>query len=163
MARLLADTVAKAFNDTCPAHWRARAYLKNRAASGVFNACKFTYKGGMVQILMDCDVPIGEGFQIKFQNFTASFGDYIVAIQKGLYQVLCRLRDAELAPNVPDILSPSDIMFGLRKDGAVTYLSIYAGATGAVIHNAASDGGARELIRTNDESQVDDPDVDDLL
>jgi hypothetical protein len=161
MARLLADHVAKAFNEICPSHWRARAYLKNRS-TGVFNACKFTYKGGMVQLLMDCDVPIGQGFQIKFQNFTASFGDYIVAIQKALYQVLSKLHDADMAPNVPELLSPSEIMFGLRKDGAVVYLVIFSQDGEGV--SQLNGPGANELTYSDDESQVaDEIDTDELL
>lgn len=162
MARILADHVAKAFNEVCPSHWRARAYLKNRS-SGVFNACKFTYKGGMIQLLMDCDAPLGQGFQVKFMNFTSSFGDYLVAIQKALYQVLTKLRDQDMYDDeIPEILSPSEIMFGLRKDGAVVYLIIFSLGEGVIALNTG--GTTRELEYTDEESQVPpETDVDDLL
>lgn len=124
---LSADIVAKAFNSARLNNWRARAYLKGRA-NGVFNAVNFNYKGGMVQLLMDCDKPFGMGFQVKFTQFVGSFGDYCAAIQKALYKVLTALRDAEAMPtdirlSIPQ-LDLADICFALRKDGAITYLRL---------------------------------------
>lgn len=118
-----ADIVAKVFNQAKINNWRARAYLKGRT-NGVFNAVSFSYKGGMVQLLMDCDKPLGSGFQIKFQQYTGSFGDYVAAIQKALYKVLTTLRDSEVKTEVPEDLSLNDIAFALRKDGAITYLRL---------------------------------------
>lgn len=148
--KLQADVVAKAFNDKCPSHWKARPYLHARQ-SGTFNAASFAYKGGMVSFLMDCDKPVGAGFQIKFVSYTGAFGDYLSAIQKGLYHILSILRDAELAPNVPDLISPSEIMFGVRKDGAINYLVVFS-----------ADGGGTLLSDTSRAETASDS-VDDLI
>lgn len=76
---LAADEVSKAFNTNPPTGWKARPYMKLRSQTGVFNAVNFSYKNGMVALLMDCSVPFGRGFQIKFTSVHGSFGDYLYA------------------------------------------------------------------------------------
>lgn len=123
MQTLTADKVADAFNDRTPEHWRARPYLKGRN-NGVFNAVSFTYRRGLIRLLMDCDAPLGRGFQVKFEKHMASFGDYTNAIQKALYMVLASLRDAGLAPEVAADLEPRQIGFSIHKDGTVIYVGV---------------------------------------
>lgn len=152
--RLHADTAAVAFNKHCPQSWKARPYLKSRARNGVFNACKFTYKNGMIAILMDCDKPLGDGFQVQFHSFTGAFGDYIVAIQKAMYHILGSLRDEDLgnaAEVVPFSLAASDVAFSLRKDGSVIYLALVNedGST-----RIGTTGFAGDYTRTDENSQV---------
>lgn len=117
------DHVAKVFNENAPGGWKARASCRIRSNTTMHNAVSFTYRGGAVQFLMDCDLPLGEGFQIKFTGATASFGDFMAAIQRGIGYILVALRGkVEPFPDLPDTVNPRDLELGIRKDGKVMYV-----------------------------------------
>jgi hypothetical protein len=116
------DDAAQAFNaDDANRNWSARVSCRNRT-SGIINAVSFTYRGGLISIVMDCDCPLGERFTIRFERHTASFGDYLAAIQKGLYRILSSLARAGLASEARGLMSYTQIEFAMRKDGKVTFI-----------------------------------------
>lgn len=120
----LADDICSAFNDNPPSNWKARAYLTPRQ-SGIFNAVVFTYRGGLVQFIMDCDKPLGMHYQLKFSGMgVAAFGDYLNSIQRGIYLVIKKLKAAEFPIDAPHDLKPSMLALRIEKLNANIMVSV---------------------------------------
>lgn len=119
--------VARAFNERAPSNWKARPYSASHRQSGVVNGVSFAYKGGMVSFVMDCDKPVGAGFQVKFTGHIGVFGDFLASIQRGLAHIMTRLDAAgfPMAVEVPADLSPNRIQVAMRKDGAVIHIAVH--------------------------------------
>lgn len=114
MTQLQAHEIAMAFNTlNDKKSWTARA--NSRPSSGT-DMVHFTSTSGLVALSYNA---LDGRFTVKFNKFTAAWGDYIAAISRSLYTVLNTLKAAGLSFEAPPTPEGIEIIATRGADNSV--------------------------------------------